>query len=728
MVAFHAADEALAVFAEEAAELLQKLEVGLNALQGVDGSAREELYRDLLRWLHTLKGAASVVGQDVVRSYVHALEELVCLVQEGQVPLDAAVIAELSGGLEDVRRAAARVEPEGAARRETAATATAAAATSKRSNGELLRLRPEKIDALHALVGELLVTRLQYDALARRMVELRDGSGEAAGELRSFAAFCGGLRGQIPARLHADLASRLGRLTEAASTISRDTSQVTRELGILEAQASAVSTSLEDGIRELRLVPLSSFFEGFSRVALETSRETGKDARLVVSAGDAEIDRAVMMQLRDALSHLVRNAIFHGIEAPDVREAAGKSRSGLVRLEGFCERSRAVVRVIDDGAGIDRERVAQKALRAGLLREGETLSDEVLLDVLSHPGFSTRDAADTLAGRGIGLDVVANAVRRLDGHFEIASQAGVGTVFTLEVPVTASTGLGLVVTVGDHAFGILLHHVERAIRVGPEDIEPMLDRDTVRVDGAPVALVPLGSLVGVPEARLSPHKSPAVVLRSGKQRLVVTVDDVPGDQALVVKPLGRAFANASLFSGAAVEPDGSTLPVLHVPALFTRAGAIARGLHDASRGTNTRSSAPLQAPAPAVSSCVVLVVDDSMTMRTLLRNILRAEGYEVAVAHDGKAALDMLGGMSRCDLVVTDLEMPRLDGVALCKAIRRSARAQVPILVVTSVGDPEEKRRALESGADAYVVKSDFEQSRFLEVVERLSGGPGRHA
>jgi two-component system, chemotaxis family, sensor kinase CheA len=712
----YAADDALSTFREEASELLRDIEVGLNALRGAGEAQREALCRDILRWLHTLKGAASVVGKDKVRRYVHALEEQMRLVERGEAPLDEG-ITEISAGIADVRLAAEG--PEDAGDTDEAAP-SAQAPPARRASGELMRLRPEKVDALHALVGDLVVTRLQYASLARKMVELRDASSEAAGELVSFAAMVSALRGALPPNMHADVSAKLARVRESVSAISRDTSVVTRDLGLLDAQASAVSTSIEDGIRELRLVPLESFFEGFSRVVLETARETGKEAQLIVSAGGAEIDRAVMMKLQGPLAHLVRNAVFHGIEPPDVRAALGKSRSGLVRLEGHCERSRAIVRVVDDGAGIDRESVRRKAERQGLTLEGGALSDEVLLEVLSQPGFSTRDAADGLAGRGIGLDAAASAVRALDGRFELATEAGVGTVFTLEVPVTASTGLGLVVTVGEHAFGILLNSVERAIRVSPAEIEQLLDRDTVTIDGVPVGIVSLASLVGVSDVRPASQKVPAVVLRSGKQRLVVTVDDVPGDQALVVKPLGRAFADATHLSGAAVQPDGSTLPVLHVPALFSKAAALASGHVELPARARAAES------GKALDGCVVLVVDDSMTMRTLLRNILRADRYEVAVAHDGKAAMDVLAALPRCDLVVTDLEMPLMNGVELCKAIRRSARAHVPIMVVTSVGDPEEKQRALESGADAFVVKSDFEQGRFLEVVARLSGGPRR--
>jgi chemotaxis protein histidine kinase CheA len=714
------AGQALAAFTEEAVELLREIELSLNDLLGADDAARPKVFRDLLRLLHTLKGASAVVGQEDIRYYVHALEERVHNISAGEEPLDAEATQQIAAGLEDLHFAVMELAREevpgkvGARAGEEMATPSIGPAHA-RSSSELVRLKAEKIDAIHTLVGDLVVTRLQYEGIARRMAALRDQATEALGALRSLSAFVSGLRGALPVRAHVELSSRVSASSTLVSDLSRGMSATAGELPVLQAQATAVSASIEEGIRELRLMPLAVFFEDYAKVVRETAREAGKEARLDVHAAGAEIDRAVLLRLRDALGHLVRNAVVHGIEPPSIRNGLGKNSCGVVRLEGHCERGRAVIKIIDDGAGIDLARVRRVAARAGLLRSEEPLREQGLVELLTEPGFTTRDTADGLAGRGIGLDVVAGAVRELDGSLQISTTEGAGTVFTLSVPIRASTGHGLVVEVREHAFGILLSHVDRAIRVRPEDVRAIESHDTVMVGDDPLAVVPLGSLVGIEGACLPTQKAPGVVLRMGKQRLVVTVDDVPGDQALVVKPLGRAFAGAQHLTGAAVQPDGSVLPVLHVPALFARAAGGVRA-----RAPQMRPIAPT--PLRVREELSILIVDDSMTMRMLLRNILRADRYEVAVAHDGKAALEVLSAMPRCDLVVTDLQMPRMDGVELCRAIRRSAWGQVPIMVVTSVGDEDEKRRALESGADAYVIKSEFKQARFLEQVAHLIG------
>ncbi|UQA62434.1 hybrid sensor histidine kinase/response regulator [Polyangium aurulentum] len=715
------ASQALATFTEEALELLREIELSLNDLLGADEASRPKVFRDLLRLLHTLKGASAVVGQEDIRQYVHALEERVRNIKSGEEVLDAEATQQIAAGIEDVNFAVMELARESAAATKGGAQAggedvsPASIGPAQARGGELMRLKAEKVDAIHTLVGDLVVARLQYEGIARRMAALRDQATEASGVLRSLSTYVSGLRGALPARAHAELSARVAASSSLVSDLSRGMSATAGELPVLQAQATAVSTSIEEGIRDLRLMPLAAFFEDYAKVVRETARETGKEARLDVHAAGAEIDRAVLLRLRDALGHLVRNAVVHGLEPPAVRSGVGKSSCGVVRLEGHCERGRAVIKISDDGAGIDLARVRRVAVRAGLLRSEEPLREQALVEILTEPGFTTRDTADGLAGRGIGLDVVAGAVRELDGNLEISTTEGAGTVFTLSVPIKASTGLGLVVEVGEHAFGILLNHVDRAIRVGPEDVRTIESHDTVMVGEDPLAVVPLGSLVGIEGAHLPAHKAPGVVLRMGKQRLIVTVDDVPGDQALVVKPLGRAFAGASHLSGAAVQPDGSVLPVLHVPALFARAAGNGRA-----RASQVAQSAPT--PLRSKEELAVLVVDDSMTMRMLLRNILRSDRYEVAVAHDGKAALEVLASMPRCDLVVTDLQMPRMDGVELCRAIRRSTRGQMPVMVVTSVGDEEERRRALESGADAYLIKGELDQARFLEQVARLLG------
>ena len=487
-------------------------------------------------------------------------------------------------------------------------------------------------------------------------------------------------------------------------------STVAREAPGLLAHAAGVDAELEEGIRELRLMPLQPFLEESARVVRETARACGKEVRLEVRAGGAEVDRVVLTRLREALLHLVRNAVVHGLETPGARRAAGKPEVGTLTLEAYSEGARAFVRVADDGAGVDVARVARRARELGWSGDPMTLDADGLLALLSRPGFSTRDEVDTLSGRGIGLDVVAEALRDLEGSLRLEFTPGRGTAFLMEVPVSTSTHRGLVVRVGEDCYGLLLHHVERVLRVGAADVMSLGGHATLRVGEESVSIVALSALLDGNGHEEGAARRTGVVVRHGRQRLVLLVDDVPGEERLVIKPLNAAFAGAPLVLGGALRPDGSVLPVLQVPALFARAeGGMGQG--------SARESliAPTESPP-----CAVLVVDDSPTLRMLLHNVLRAAGFPVVVAHDGLAAVEAWNRQS-FGLVVTDLEMPLMDGLDLCRVVRRSERPRTPVVLVTSRSGPEERRRAREAGIDAYVVKGEFEQASFLGLVRKLT-------
>ena len=441
-----------------------------------------------------------------------------------------------------------------------------------------------------------------------------------------------------------------------------------------------------------------------------------KKVRVEVQTGGAELDRAVIRRLRDPLLHLVRNAVVHGIELPEQRRLAGKQEVGTLFLEASTEGNRVVVRVVDDGAGISVAAVRAKAAQLELPAANEDLSQEsALIEVLTQPGFSTRDIADNLAGRGIGLDVVASGVHELGGSLQLDNLPGLGCVFTLNVPITASTGIGLIVRTANQDFGIQMNHIERILRLGADDVALIEGHKTIRLHGESVALVNLAGLIGLGTQIIDfPAKRPAVVLRIGKQKMAVVVDEIPGEQTMVIKPFGPAFSRAELFLGGAVLADNAILPILHVPALFRKAAKMPRVV------VEHKTEAQVLKAATKKS---VLVVDDSITMRTLVRSILQATGYDVTVAHDGLSALEELQSTGARDLIITDMQMPRLDGTGLCKAVRTSDQFRhTPIIMVTSVSEAEEKQRALEAGADAYIIKSQFEQNGFIEMVAQFTG------
>lgn len=718
--------EVMAIFREEALELVQRTLAVMNRAVNGAGAERAKQINEVCRLLHTLKGAAAAVDADQIQSRAHALEDRIAeLGSSAAASHFEPLFAELEAIEAELTAAQASAQPAAPAERApipAGAPDAAPAALVDRApplaappvaNGDAvmvdwLRVAPERVDHLHAQLGELVLTRLQQDRLIDRITGLRATAARAMTREREMRRALLEARAELTPETWRRLRAHTQSAGSSWGSLLENLHVVCRDARVLQAQSAVVSTSVEESIQGLRLMPLAPFFEGYAKTARDAARRTGKLVRFHVNADETEVDRAVLTRLSDALLHLVRNAVVHGLEAPDARRACGKPPEGNLTLEARSAGTHALIRVADDGAGVDVEKVRAKARAMGF--EGDEL-----LDILTHPGFSTRDAADELAGRGVGLDVVHSVVRSLSGTLDLQSERGVGTVFVIRVPIAASTTMGLILALGEQRFGIMLSEVERVVRPMAREIERVEGRLAVRIGNEMVALVSLADALGMKaEIQLGDH-IPVVVIRHGRHRLALVVDEIPSEQALVVRPFAPAFRGAELFVGGAVQPDHDIVPVISTPALFARAvrsgpGALTRQL---------RAERPRQP-----SSLHALVVDDSITMRTLLRNVLHAAGYQVTVAEDGAVAMARLAAMPACHVVVTDLQMPHMDGIELCKSIRARAGSYVPIVMVTSVDDDDEKSRALAAGADAYVVKSTFEQATFLKRVDTLVRGP----
>jgi two-component system, chemotaxis family, sensor kinase CheA len=722
-------DEVMAIFRGEASDLLHRALAALNRAANAQGADRQKQIKEIGRLLHTLKGAAAAVGHEPIQSRTHSLEDRIL-----ELPADAPAQAfsSLFAALEGIEQLMAgtapaaqeaqalpapvreheppRLQHRSAPERSPAQHALLSDADSdaKPAYAEWLRIAPERVDQLHAQLGELTLARLQNDHLVDRMIHIRKSAAESMTRQRDLARMLTELRKELSPESYRRLRLSTQALAHGWNGVFEGLQVACRDARVLQTQSSVLSRGVEESIQDLRLMALTPFFEGFAKSARESARRAHKQVRFHVQAEGAEVDRTVLTRLSEALLHLVRNAVVHGIEPANERVAQGKASEGNLTLEAWADGTHAVIRVIDDGAGVDVQRVQAKARALGL-----TASEDVL-DTLTHPGFSTRDSADELAGRGVGLDVVAHIVRELDGSLELFSERGRGTTFTIRVPIAASTIMGLILEVGAKRFGVMLSAVESVIRPALSDIQRVEGRAAVRVGDEMVAVVTLAELLGIEEQALS-ARVPVVILQQARRRLGLLVGEIPGEHPLVVRALGRAFRGLDMFVGGAVQPDHSVVPVLNTSALFARAARTTR--------STTLQKAQL-VPARTNDQLHALVVDDSITMRTMIRNVLSAAGYHVVVAEDGKAALATLEQMPECHIVVTDLQMPRMDGIELCRAIRGREGPYVPIVMVTSVDDDSEKSRALSAGADAYVVKASFEQTSFLSRIDTLVRGP----
>lgn len=719
----------LTTFLVELEEQVRGMNADLLALEA-EPTAGEHL-RSLFRSAHTLKGAAHAAGVPLIEEVCHALEALLARAREGDVLLGEEDFALLFSAVDALADAGERVrsgrsledaplaglsrslrgpgaEPPREARTERAPAATPLLRGPAAELGDQVRVESEKLDALLATAGQLLTASGRVSARPADLRELGDFAARWAEEWR---------RAIHPLRQALDESSAPASAVQAVEGVLeklrrlvQDTSRLT---AAAEEDARTIARATDDlghRVRRLRMRPFADACEALPRMVRDLAAAAGREVRLETLGTGVEADREVWAAVRDALLHLVRNAVDHGIEPPEAREKAGKPRVGTVAVSAALRGDRVAVTVADDGAGLDIP-----ALRARLEREGASVpeSEDEVVRALFRGGISTRAEATMISGRGVGLDSVRAAVERIRGSVGVTWTAGGGAAFTLECPLALTSVRALLVAVGSQVLALPTTYVERLLRVRPDEIRRVDGREMLSTPEAPIPLVSLARLLGPPLVEQPAAGSvPVLRLSVGGRRLAVSVDDLLAEQELLVRPLRRVRNPPAYLSGAAVLPTGRVALVLNSVAL------VEAGLNAAPGAGGTE----VEAQRAPTTRRRILVVDDSITTRTLEQSILEAAGYDVLTAVDGADGLRMLHEQE-CDLVVSDVEMPRMDGFALCEAIRGSRRLrETPVVLVTALETPEHRARGLEVGADAYLAKSSFDQEHLLQTIRQLVG------
>jgi two-component system, chemotaxis family, sensor kinase CheA len=594
-----------------------------------------------------------------------------------------------AGGTEAPRAVAAAAGVLVELRRALGGPGPAAAPRRPPPGDRAVRVSAAALDSVARHVELLAVAQARVEPRARSLLGIHAACEEAlrtaAGEAEGSTALAG--------------VERLRELVREIGSLGRE--------ALHEAARQRVeAAALREDLRGLRMIPAAAALEPLRRTAREAAGLLGKEVALQLSGTEVRIDRHVVEELRPALVHLVRNAVDHGIEPPAARGDAGKPAAGTVRVEVEPRGSRVAVVVADDGAGVDHARIREKAARSGLVAQAEaaTLDDAACLGLLFRPGFSTADEVTSISGRGVGLDVVRDVATRLQGTVSIESTPGKGTRFVLDLPLTLATTSGILLRLGGTLAAVPSEAVERVLRLRRADLGTVAGRVSARIGDAQVPYAPLGQVLGMAHAAWGApaEVQPAIVLALGGERMAFGVDEVLGKQELVVSSLGPICAPVAHLAGVALLEEGSLVGVLNAAEVLARAR---RGL----------AAGPADAPRPRI-----LVADDSPTTRAAMTTILEIAGYAIAPAADGEDAMRRLAD-SPCRLVVSDVQMPRLDGLGLTRRIRSDPKLQsIPVILVTSLDSPEDRAAGLEAGADAYLVKHQVERGMLLEMVRRL--------
>lgn len=745
----------MATFLGELEEHVRALNRDLLALEKDPGDGRAEILKTLFRTVHSLKGAARSVNIALIEAACHRMESLLGGARDGLLPVGAeltqllfatadalkdagerlrasqdlaggalpALLPRLeaaSGGLHPRRAAAAPPAPD-------PSTSGVPSPPAPPTRDGFIRVPAGKLDALLARSGELLVARrragtrqldvdLLQEALEQTQAEWRRverplrkllGSSGSTSAAATRSAPRNGAPASRPLPRRAALA--LDRTKENFKKLTRDVEALSSRMAADQHLLEQAAVPLEDEVRRVRMLPFGDACEGFERVVRDLARASGKEVDLIIEGSDVELDRSILEALKDPLLHLVRNAVDHGLESPEERRRKGKAARGRITVAAALRGARVEVVVADDGGGLDLGLIREQARKRKMAVPEE---DRELGRLVFLPGFSTARLITELSGRGVGLDVVKHRVESLHGTVDFSFGRDHGTRFVLALPLTLTTLRALLIGCGGQTFALAAESVRRLVRVGPLELGSVEGREVLLGGAAPVPVASLADVLGLQAGapRRPGGKVALAVVAAGEKQVAFAVDELLAEQELFVKNLGARLRYVRKFVGATMLPTG------HIALILNAAELIESAL---GRPPGRALAVAFEEKAP-VKKRRLLVVDDSVTTRSLEKSILEAAGYEVLAAADGAEAWQILQNAG-VDLVVADVEMPRLDGFALTEAIRGSKRFRdLPVVLVTALETGKDKARGLEAGADAYLPKSTFDQTALLGAIKQL--------
>jgi len=767
--------ELLGVFLEEATDIVEHIEQTLQSWKRFP--ADQALMAELQRELHTLKGGARMADITEIGDLAHAIESLMVKVNEDEVKTSAALFGvleqaqdALAGMVEQVRNrqplaAADSIvgaigklregeelsTPVAAESRKRAAPEKAAAAVAvgadgehderrshSRSGQELVRVKADLLDAMVNHAGEVSIYRSrleqQVGAYSFNLVEMEQTVARVREQLRKLEIET---EAQVLYRyereeelideatnsedfdpLEMDRYSHMQQLSRSLMESVSDLSSIqvlleniTRESETLLLQQARVNTELQEGLMRTRMVPFLSLAARMRRIVRQTAKELGKKAELELSGAEGEMDRTVVDRIVAPLEHMLRNAISHGIEEPEVRTRAGKPDAGTIKITLERESSDVVLRIADDGAGINLDAIRRKAIQRGLMQADSELTDNEILQFILETGFSTAEKVTQVAGRGVGMDVVNSEVKQLGGSLHIDSEYRKGTTFTIRLPFTLALNQALLIEVGEDTYAIPLSSIEGIVRMRREDLKAHYADPDSRFDygGYSYEVRHLGTVLGTgtPHLDSGAKRIPVLLARVGDHCVAFHVENLLGSREIVVKSVGPQISTVRGVSGATILGDGRVVMILDIAALL--------------RGSASALDQLGQVASQAVRTqgLTVMVVDDSITVRKVTTRVLERNDMNVIAAKDGVDAVSKLQE-NIPDIMLLDIEMPRMDGFELATHVRNEPRLRnIPIIMITSRTGDKHRQRAMQIGVNRYLGKP-FQESDLLENIQAL--------
>lgn len=741
-----------ATFKIEAEEHVKNMSAGLIELEKAATPDKQgEIIEIIFREAHSLKGAARSVNVTDVETICHSLESIFSSLKRLEIKLSPVLLDTLHHAVDNLRKVTDNLSKERTVEEknivsatlkllESAVVRTATMALTQETTespmelkkpaettvtppalAETVRISVPKLESLLLQVEELLSAKLAADDLSTNLRNLSNDLNEWEREWTKVSPQIRAVRKLFTGHgYESDKSSPAYRVLEfldwnyqMTKTTSEKFTRINRTADIDQHSLSGMVDNLLEDMKLVLMLPFTSLTEIFPKFVRELAREQGKEIKLVIKGEGIEIDRRILEEFKDPLIHLLRNCIDHGIEKPAERLKKGKPSEGTIVISIIQKDSGTVeLAITDDGIGIDVNKVREAAVKRDVITSeaADKLSETQVLSLIYVSGVSTSPIMTDISGHGLGLAIVQEKVEKLHGSLTVETVPDAGTTFLILLPLTLATFRGILIRVDDHFFILPTASVERVLRVKKEEIHTVENRETISFNSQIVSLVRLSDVLAIPRGSTIEHSSPymplAIVSNAGK-RLAFEVDEIVNEQEVLVKNLGRQLSRVRHIMGASVLATGKVVPILNVADLMKSAVKITPVGEQVKKTAQTKQKS-------------LLVVEDSITARTLLKNILEMAGYAVKTAIDGVDAFTILR-TGEFDLVISDVDMPRMNGFDLTEKIRGDKKlGEIPVILVTALESREHRERGIAVGADAYIVKSSFDQSNLLAVIQRF--------
>lgn len=578
--------------------------------------------------------------------------------------------------------------------------------TTKENEYETIRVALYNLDRVSAYMEEMQIKKIVLD---EHFIDLEKLNHRAGQFLQSWKKTLLDTKNTIDIANWQVLNATVDKFTEITTFINRMYKNMTSHINEL----TVLSNSLQEEVRLLRLIPTSNLLQTLPRVVRDLSYKLQKQVTLEIKDKNTKIDKIVLEGIKDPIIHILRNAIDHGLESAEYRKNHGKNEMGTIQIDVQEEGNNVIFLIKDDGSGIDHDKIANLALKKGIISKSELslLNKDEIINLIFLPGFSTKEIITDISGRGVGLDVVSANIANLKGEISVATEIGKGTTFILKVPLTLATDRGLIVECNNQLFVLATSFIERVILITQQDIVQIEQNPAVLIENKAILLRSLAEILELSDnLQVNQNQLPVVVIKKGKASIALLVNKIIGEREIVIKSLQDPLKNIPYVLGATLSGNGEIILVLNLSDVLSKAMVSNKIIvinKDLNQMVDTRKK--------------LLVADDSITTRTFVKNILTSKGYNVVSVADGKEAWDLLQ-KEKFDLLITDVEMPNLDGFSLTELIKKNITLHdIPVIIVTSLENEEQRKRGLEVGANAYIVKNKFDSRSLVELVDKMA-------